>query len=75
MSGGNFTIRIEGAEKTKAAFGVLDMVKGGQFRDGPFRFLLLEGQRHDPGLLHHRPLRDECRRTKRLVLLWRRHAS
>jgi TRAP-type mannitol/chloroaromatic compound transport system substrate-binding protein len=34
MSGGNFTIRIEGAEKTKAAFGVLDMVKGGQFEMG-----------------------------------------
>ena len=34
MSGGNFTIRVEGAEKTKAAFGVLDMVKGGQFEMG-----------------------------------------
>ncbi len=34
MSGGNFTIRIEGSEKTKAAFGVLDMVKGGQFEMG-----------------------------------------
>lgn len=34
MSGGNFTIRVEGAEKHKAALGVLDMVKGGQFEMG-----------------------------------------
>jgi len=34
MSGGNFTIRVEGAEKHKAALGILDMVKGGQFEMG-----------------------------------------
>jgi len=34
MSGGNFTIRVEGAEKHKAAFGILDMVKGGQYDMG-----------------------------------------
>ncbi len=32
MSGGDFTIRIEGAEKHKAALGVLDMTKGGQYQ-------------------------------------------
>ena len=31
MTGGNFTIRVEGAEKHKAALGVLDMTKGGQY--------------------------------------------
>lgn len=34
MSGGNFEIRVEGAEKHKAALGILDMVKGGQFEMG-----------------------------------------
>ncbi len=34
MSGGDFVIRIEGSEKHKAAFGILDMVKGGQFEMG-----------------------------------------
>lgn len=34
MSGGNFTIRIEGAEKHKAALGILDMTKGGQYEMG-----------------------------------------
>jgi len=34
MSGGNFTIRVEGAEKHKAAFGILDMTKGGQYQMG-----------------------------------------
>lgn len=34
MSGGNFTIRVEGAEKHKAALGILDMVKGGQYDMG-----------------------------------------
>ncbi len=34
MSGGDFTIRVEGAEKHKAALGILDMVKGGQFEMG-----------------------------------------
>ena len=34
MSGGNFTIRIDGSEKHKAALGILDMVKGGQYDIG-----------------------------------------
>ncbi len=34
MSGGNFTIRVDGAEKHKAALGILDMVKGGQYDMG-----------------------------------------
>ena len=34
MSGGKFTIRVEGAEKHKAALGILDMVKGGQYDMG-----------------------------------------
>jgi len=34
MTGGNFTIRIEGKEKHKAPMGVLDMVKGGQYQMG-----------------------------------------
>ncbi len=34
MSGGNFTIRVEGAEKHKAALGILDMTKGGQYEIG-----------------------------------------
>ncbi len=34
MSGGDFSIRVEGAEKHKAALNVLDMVKGGQFEMG-----------------------------------------
>lgn len=34
MSGGKFTIRVEGAEKHKAALGILDMVKGGQYDIG-----------------------------------------
>ena len=34
MSGGNFEIRVEGAEKHKAALGILDMVKGGQYEMG-----------------------------------------
>ena len=34
MSGGNFTIRVEGSEKHKAALGILDMVKGGQYDIG-----------------------------------------
>ena len=29
MTGGNFEIRVEGAEKHKAPLGILDMVKGG----------------------------------------------
>ncbi|QJB57567.1 TRAP transporter substrate-binding protein [Pseudodesulfovibrio sp. zrk46] len=34
MSGGNFQIRVEGSEKHKAALGILDMVKGGQYDIG-----------------------------------------
>lgn len=34
MSGGNFEIRVEGAERHKAALGILDMVKGGQYEMG-----------------------------------------
>lgn len=34
MSGGKFTIRVEGSEKHKAALGILDMVKGGQYDMG-----------------------------------------
>ena len=34
MSGGKFTLRVEGAEKHKAALGILDMVKGGQYDMG-----------------------------------------
>lgn len=34
MSGGNFTIRVEGSEKHKAALGILDMTKGGQYEMG-----------------------------------------
>ncbi|MFV0437616.1 MAG: TRAP transporter substrate-binding protein [Desulfopila sp.] len=34
MTGGNFQIRVEGAEKNKAPLGILDMVKGGQFEMG-----------------------------------------
>ncbi|WP_163335797.1 TRAP transporter substrate-binding protein [Desulfopila sp. IMCC35008] len=34
MSGGNFIIRVEGAEKHKAALGILDMTKGGQYEMG-----------------------------------------
>jgi TRAP-type mannitol/chloroaromatic compound transport system substrate-binding protein len=34
MSGGNFTIRVEGVEKHKAALGILDMTKGGQYEMG-----------------------------------------
>lgn len=34
MSGGNFTIKAEGKEKHKAALGILDMVKGGQYQMG-----------------------------------------
>ena len=34
MSGGKFLIKIEGKEKHKAALGILDMVKGGQYQMG-----------------------------------------
>ena len=34
MSSGKFTIRVEGSEKHKAALGILDMVKGGQYDMG-----------------------------------------
>lgn len=34
MTNGNFVIRIEGKEKHKAALGILDMVKGGQYQMG-----------------------------------------
>ena len=34
MTGGNFTIKVEGAEKHKAALEILDMVKGGQYEIG-----------------------------------------
>lgn len=34
MSGGNFTIKVDGAEKHKAALGILDMVKGNQYEMG-----------------------------------------
>lgn len=34
MSGGNFTIRVEGSEKHKAPLGILDMTKGGQYEMG-----------------------------------------
>jgi TRAP-type mannitol/chloroaromatic compound transport system substrate-binding protein len=34
MSGGTFEIRVEGSEKHKAALGILDMVKGGQYDMG-----------------------------------------
>jgi TRAP-type mannitol/chloroaromatic compound transport system substrate-binding protein len=34
MSGGNFTIRVEGSEKHKAALGILDMTKGGMYQMG-----------------------------------------
>jgi TRAP-type mannitol/chloroaromatic compound transport system substrate-binding protein len=34
MTGGNFEIKIEGAEKHKAALEILDMVKGGPFEMG-----------------------------------------
>ncbi len=34
MSGGDFTIRVEGVEKHKSALGILDMTKGGQYQMG-----------------------------------------
>lgn len=34
MSGGNFTIRVEGAEKHKSPLGVIDMTKGGHYQMG-----------------------------------------
>ncbi len=34
MSGGNFVIKVDGAEKHKAALAVIDMVKGGQYEMG-----------------------------------------
>ncbi len=34
MTGGKFVIRVDGMEKHKAALGVLDMVKGGQYEMG-----------------------------------------
>ncbi len=34
MSGGRFIIKVEGKEKHKAALGILDMVKGGQYQMG-----------------------------------------
>ncbi len=34
MSGGKFIIKVEGKEKHKAALGILDMVKGGQYQMG-----------------------------------------
>lgn len=34
MSGGNFVIKVDGKEKHKAALGVLDMVRGGQYEMG-----------------------------------------
>jgi TRAP-type mannitol/chloroaromatic compound transport system substrate-binding protein len=34
MTGGNFVIKVEGAEKHKAALEILDMVKGGQYQMG-----------------------------------------
>jgi len=34
MSGGNFTIKVDGKEKHKAALGILDMVRGGQYQMG-----------------------------------------
>ncbi len=34
MTDGNFVIRVDGTEKHKAALGVLDMVKGGQYQMG-----------------------------------------
>jgi len=34
MTGGNFVIKVEGAEKHKAALEILDMVKGGQYEMG-----------------------------------------
>jgi len=34
MTGGNFTIKVEGAEKHKAPLEILDMVKGGQYAMG-----------------------------------------
>ena len=34
MSDGNFVIKVEGAEKHKAALGILDMTKGGQYERG-----------------------------------------
>jgi TRAP-type mannitol/chloroaromatic compound transport system substrate-binding protein len=34
MTGGNFVIKIEGAEKHKAPLEILDMVKGGQYQMG-----------------------------------------
>lgn len=34
MSGGNFVIKVEGAEKHKAPLEILDMVKGGQYEVG-----------------------------------------
>ena len=34
MSGGKFTIKVEGKEKHKAPLGILDMVKGGQYQMG-----------------------------------------
>lgn len=34
MTDGNFTIKVEGAEKHKAPLEILDMVKGGQYEMG-----------------------------------------
>ncbi len=34
MSGGKFLIKVEGKEKHKAALGILDMVRGGQYQMG-----------------------------------------
>ena len=71
MTGGNFEIRTEGSEKHKAPLGILDMVKGGQYEIGHSASYYWKGKDVTTTFFHHCPVRHECCRADRLVLLRR----
>ena len=68
MTGGNFVIKVEGAEKHKAPLEILDMVKGGQYEMGHTASYYWKGKDATTAIFHHRSLRHDHGRAERLAL-------
>ena len=73
MTGGNFVIKVDGAEKHKAPLEILDMVKGGQFEMGHSASYYWKGKDATTAFFTTVPFGMTCRRAERLAVLRRRH--
>ena len=75
MTGGKFVIKIEGAEKHKAALEILDMIKGGQYQMGHTASYYWKGKDATTAIFTTVPFGMNARRAGSMAVLRRRHAT